>query len=365
MNSNALIADPSVIELDSFVSTDDSITIRVHSTQAKAACPLCRKPSGSLKGCYIRRISDLPWHNVAVRLELQTRKFRCRNQFCPKKVFCERLPQVVSHYARHTVRLTEALTYLAFALGARGGTKAADRLNLSAVGKDKLLRLMRCRLWDEKPSVKVLGVDDFAFRKGCNYGTILVDLEKRTVIDLLPDRESATLKAWLEKHPEIDIVSRDRSFVYAEAARSGAPQAEQVADRWHLLKNLSEVVEKILLGNQSILKTAWHETREWFHKTRRSRMPETTFIDSATKPHLSTAETNRHKFFVSTKELFENGVGIRQIGRELGLTRNTVRKYLRSPEFPQRQAKSRRGSRVQRFGAYLGKRWNAGERNAC
>jgi transposase len=321
-----------------------------------------------LKSHYFRQIADLPWHDVAIRLRLKVRKFRCHNLLCARKVFCERLPQVVSHYARRTVRLTEALSYLAFTLGGRGGAKAASRLNLSAVGKDKLLRLMRSHLLNdshrETPPVKVLGVDDFAFRKGTTYGTILVDLEKRAVIDLLPDRESATLKKWLAKHPEIKIVSRDRSFVYAEAARTGAPQAEQIADRWHLLKNLSEMVEKILLGNQSMLKTAWRETRERFRKTRHSTMPKTNLIASTEKLPHSTAETNRRELFVSIKELFENGVGIRRIGRELGINRNTVRKYLRSPEFPQRQLRGRRRSRVQRFDSYLEKRWSEGERNA-
>jgi len=270
MNPNTLLADPSVIRIDKFVSDTDSITIFARSIQKQAYCPLCGESSSSLKSRYFRKIADLPWHDVAIRLKLKARKFRCLNLLCGRKVFCEPLPKVVTHYARRTIRLTKALSYLAFMLGGCGGAKAASRLNLSAVDKDKLLRLTRSRLLNdssrEMPPVKVLGVDDFAFRKGCTYGTILVDLEKRKVIDLLPDRESAILKSWLEKHPEIESVSRDRSFVYAEAVRSGAPQAEQDADRWHLLKNLSETVEKILLGNQSILKAAWRETREQFRK---------------------------------------------------------------------------------------------------
>jgi transposase len=367
MNANTLLADPAAIEIEKFVSGTDTVKIVIRSIQQAAICPQCDTASSSLKTRYVRQVADLPWHGVAVRLELHTRKFRCRNELCPRKVFCERLSKVAATYARRTVRLGEMLSLLAFALGGRGGSRAAAKLNFPA-GKDTLLGVVRRRrinqtIENEQP-VKVLGIDDFAFRKGTTYGTILVDLEKCRAIDLLPDRESATLKKWLEKHPEIETVSRDRSFVYAEAARTGAPQAKQVADRWHLLKNLSEVVEKILLGNQSLLKTAWQETRERFYKIRRSTMPETSFITSTEKSPHSATETSRRKLFVSIKELFENGVGIRRIGRELGINRNTVRKYLRSPEFPQRQTRSRRRSCVQRFGSYLERRWNEGERNA-
>ena len=101
-----------------------------------------------------------------------------------------------------------------------------------------------------------MGVDDFAFRKGCNYGTILIDLDQRKPIDLLPDREGRTLENWLAAHPGIELITRDRSSSYANAVTSACPNAIQVADRWHLLSNLSEAVERFLDGQRSAIRQA-------------------------------------------------------------------------------------------------------------
>ena len=199
-------------------------------------------------------MADLPWHGVSVHLHLRPRRFRCRNSLCTKRIFGERLPRVVAHYARQTVRMDEALGLLGFLLGGEAGARAAIKLAMAA-SPDTLLRRVRRGVHPCAPTPRVLGVDDFAFRKGRRYGTILVDLERHRVIDLLPDREAATLSAWLRAHPGIEVVSRDRSPTYAAAINEGAPGAVQVADRFHLLMNVREALEKVMVRQNRLLRS--------------------------------------------------------------------------------------------------------------
>lgn len=364
MDTNTLLADPTAIAIEKFVSHHAAITIVVHCVQPTAHCPQCHQPSSSLKARYLRRIADLPWHGVAVGLQLLTRKFRCRNELCQQKVFCERLPTVVAPFARRTIRLAKVIELLTFALGARPGVRAATKLAFP-IGRDACLRIMRRSTPARADNiVSALGVDDFAFRKGCTYGTILVDLEQHQPVDLLPDRTSETLAEWLKAHPEIEVLSRDRSSAYADAARTGAPQAMQVADRWHLLKNLGDLVERYFVQHHYLLTKAAATLRAE-HLAQQS---EVDLPAGAKATGLLASErtvpARRQKLFEAIKELQARGKGLRRIARELKVARNTVRRYIHCETAPPQAAGAGKPSSVLPFTGYLQRRWREGEHNA-
>lgn len=240
-----LLADPEAMCLDRIRPARDAITLMVGTVAMHARCPHCHRTSSRAHSRYRRTIADLPWHGVAVKLELYTRRFHCQNSLCKQRIFCERLPRVVDHYARKTVRLNAALELIGFALGGEAGARLAGELGLAA-SPDTLLRRLRQSLPEVTSTPRIIGVDDFAFRRGRWYGTLLVDLEQHCPIALLPDREAESLRVWLKAHPDIEIVTRDRSKTYADGITEGAPAALQVADRWHLLKNLREALKKLL-----------------------------------------------------------------------------------------------------------------------
>ena len=332
------------------------------SRQPAPECPLCHVAARRLHSRYERTLADLPWAGWTVRLELGVRKLFCDNPDCGRRIFTERLPGVVAPWARRTLRLGKRLTTVAVALGGSAGARLSRDLGIPA-SRNTLLRLIRAAPLPVCPTPTVLGVDDWAFRKGHRYGTVLIDLERRQRITLLPDREADTLATWLEEHPGVEIVARDRSGAYAEGARRGAPQAEQVADRFHLVQNLAAVLETVFTAHVADLRTVEQATLD--ADLGPAIRPGPSHREAPKQAKADERRERRLAKYQQVWALHRDGWTGKAIARHLGLSRRTVIRYLRHETFPERRERSDAGrSRLNRWKPIILERWNAGCRNS-
>jgi len=347
------------IRADKIVPDTNTLLIYITTTAAGAICPLCGQRSERIHSHYRRTLADLPWNRVAVRLLVKTRRFFCDNRTCQRQVFTEPLPELAARYARKTCRLQHVFYLIGYALGGEAGARMAIELGLS-VSPDLLLERVRKVAAQTSPpeqELRVVGVDDWAFRKGRRYGTILVDLQRHRVVDLLSDATSESLATWLKAHPSLEIVSRDRAGVYAEGARQGAPQAQQVADRWHLGKNLAEAVERCLEPHRSHLR----EATPLLQEEGGAVWPPTK--GKSYEAHRKECRKERLKRYQEVVALHEQGVSKRQIALQLGLARATVLRYLHHDEFPEIAKRKARPTSLDPYKPYLLKRWQENCRN--
>ena len=230
--------------LERVLAEDDAVHLELRPAARTARCPRCRRRSRRVHSTYTRRVADLPVAGRPVLLHLRVRRFRCPARRCPRRTFAEQVPHVVARYGRRTHALRRALEQVGLSVGGRPGVRLGGRLGLTAT-RDILLRAVRALPEPAPPAARVLGVDEFAVRRGRTYGTVLVDVERRRPLDLLEGRSAAQFATWLQDRPAPAVICRDRAECFAEGARQGAPHAVQVADRYHLLANLGDAVERV------------------------------------------------------------------------------------------------------------------------
>jgi len=339
------------------------LTLRVQSTQTLVHCPVCRFPTRRIHSRYRRTIADLPWAHYRVVWQLGVRKFFCANGRCPRRIFTERLPGVVAPWARRTKRLLHWLAHIALALGGAAGAQLSRCLG-GAVSRRTLLRVLRRLPVPTLATPTVLGVDDFAMRKRQTYGTVLIDLERRQAVALLPDRTAETLAQWLQEHPGVEVIARDRSKAYADGAHQGASEATQVADRFHLLQNLREALDQVFTTHGKALDAVNDLVRQ-----QPMALPDGTVAVPVPPPdpprpaqqRAAQRQARRQTIYEQVWTFHRQGWTGRAIAQQVGISLRTVQRDLQTATFPGRKRRSDCGqSLLDPYKATLLERWNAG-----
>jgi transposase len=312
--------------------TAKQLTLWVSSTKTSAQCPLCKSTNYRVHSRYERTLTDLPCVHFSLAIILEVCKFFCQNANCKRRIFTERVPEIAAPWARKTVRLVQQLQAIGLALGGAAGARLCNQLGYRCCGST-LLNQLRKLLLPEFEVPRILGVDDFALRRGHQYGTILVDLEERRPIALLADRKAETLTEWLHEHPGVEVLSRDRSKAYRNGMNQGAPEAIQVADRFHLVKNLSEAIETLLSHYQRELKIT---------EQRQLQLPPSTDT-VVVKPKTTATLQAQQRSLAKHQQRIEQQQEIKQlharqclhqdIAAYVGVSLRTVQRFLKLPDF--------------------------------
>jgi transposase len=359
---------PAGLLVQQVLPSPDHLTILATSRQPSAACPGCAVLSRRVHSWYDRTLGDLPWQGRPVSLRIRARRFLCLNPACSRRTFAERLSGVTAVASRRTERLGDVQRCLGLALGGEAGARLARRLAMPTSG-DTLLR-MACAASKSgevpRPAPRVLGVDDWAWRRGHRYGTALVDLERNVVVDLLQDRQAETLATWLRQHPGVEVVARDRAGAYADGIRQGAPAARQVADRWHLLRNLGDAVQALAdRHGAAARRAARHVVSGQAEITAAAPAPSPAPQPPSRAEQASQASLLRRQArYEEVARLHGEGMSLRRIAGLLGAERKTVRSWLRLGHAPLWRKPKRIGG-LDPHMPFLEQRWAEGCHNAA
>ncbi|MGY4103958.1 ISL3 family transposase [Nocardia sp. R16R-3T] len=334
----------------------DVVVVEAAVAAPTARCPGCESGSGRVHSRYQRSLADAAIAGRVMVLRLAVRRFSCTNSDCPARTFAEQVDGLTVKWARRTSRLTSMLATIGLAMAGRAGARLAHRLGLSA-SRDTLIRLVRGLPDPPSGPISILGVDDFAVRRGHRYGTVMVDLETRRPVDLIDGRDGEALAAWLRARPLPQVICRDRAGGYAEGARQGAPEALQVADRFHLWQNLGQAVEKDLSVIRREIAAALAA------QTAAGRSSETPAVVNHVELKVVRRFREQH---AAVHRLLDQGLSKSAIGRELGLHPATVRKFAGAATVDPLIAKNQqRSSILDGYREHLHRRWNEGIRNGA
>ena len=331
--------------------TDDEWVVSAAGS-AIGICPDCGRRSQSRHGWSNRSLQDLPVQGKPVTVKLLLSRWRCSYHKCERQTFTDRLPTVAAPYARRTTRVLEIVGLLGHSTGGRPGERLMERLGMP-VSDDTILRQLKrdaAIAHRSNTEVRVVGIDDWSWRRATSYGTIMVDLERRSVVDILNDRSVESAAKWLRNHPSIEVVSRDRCGLYAQAVREGAPQARQVADRFHLVQNLrSAIEEQMSLSGRA---------------TGRAILSEDAIVDAATHRRRARLahRQSRQEIFEKLHALREEGLSYSEIARRTGYERRSVAKWLKFKAPPDRRRAALNPTSPWYFETFLAECWKEGNR---
>lgn len=295
-------------------ASTDSFHLYLESTHRGSRCPSCHHVSCRTHSRYWRTLKDTPLHSTPVFLHVRARKFFCHQPDCPQQIFTERHPDWWDAYNRKTLRLAAFFRHLAFSLSAEAASSVSSRYGATLSG-DAFLYLIRKEQLPTIEEPRVIGLDDWALKRGKRYGTVICDLERKRPIELLESRKEKVVSAWLKEHPSLQITSRDGSMEYAKALSKGAPQAIQVTDRWHLFHNLNKRIEQFL-KRKFPLGITWQE-------------------ETGTRPFpapnpkaLTEREAKKWQFIQLVQQQHQKGIRKADLCREFSLDRKTVSRYI-------------------------------------
>src|SRR6266705_131417 len=368
MEVKLALALPEGLEMTGIEMIDEVLTVTLVSTQMSPCCPLCGTAARRVQSRYTRQIADLPCGGQQLRLLVQVRKCFCEVTTCARKIFSERLTTFVDAFARVTRRLHQIVQVIGLATGGRLGVRVTDRLGIQTTRQTILRRIMALPT-EPVGQVSQIGIDDFSFRRGRKFGTIVVDLQTHQMLDVLPDRTAETSAIWMAAHPELEVVSRDRGGDYAAAARKAAPQATQSADRFHLMKNLTEAVELTLARCRAeIRKGAFDGLPEEAKKVGEELRLATEVVsvenwkpapDPCTERERLSRQAEREDRYAQVTALRAQGLGNVEIAKRLGLTAKTLQNWQKNG-FPGAGRRRKRPSVFDPYARYVLCRWEQG-----